>query len=118
MTTFSPSVYHATLPEIRSTELGLRPRNMKTHSKNKKCHVDVMLTDDELDEYVTSLLKNQAEKQAAAYSKVGFRAFLKNAEKEGPVGKPNTRFLKISSGKLMDTMLLLLGRRTRRVEND
>ena len=53
-----------------------------------------MLTDDELDEYVTSLLKNQAEKQAAAYSDIGFRAFLKNAEKEGPVGKPNTRFLK------------------------
>ena len=53
-----------------------------------------MLSDDELDGYVTSLLKNQAAKQAAAYSEIGFRAFLKNAEKEGPVGKPNTRFLK------------------------
>ena len=53
-----------------------------------------MLSDDELDEYVTSLLKNQAGKQAAAYSKIGFRAFLQSAEKEGPAGKPNTRFLK------------------------
>src|SRR5271169_1653950 len=53
-----------------------------------------MLSDDELDEYVTSLLKNQAKRQSAAYSSVGFRAFLKNVDKDGPVGKPNTRFLK------------------------
>src|SRR5271169_1333009 len=53
-----------------------------------------MLSDDELDEYVTSLLKNQAKRQSAAYSSVGLRAFLKNADKDGPVGKPNTRFLK------------------------
>ena len=53
-----------------------------------------MLSDDELNEYVTSLLKSQAKKQSAAYSALGFRAFLKNSEKDGPVGKPNTRFLK------------------------
>jgi hypothetical protein len=53
-----------------------------------------MLSDDELDEYVTSLLKSQAKRQSAAYSSVGYRAFLKNADKDGPVGKPNTRFLK------------------------
>jgi hypothetical protein len=53
-----------------------------------------MLDDDELDEYVASLLKRQAEKQSAAYSSIGYRAFLKNSAKDGPVGKPNTRFLK------------------------
>jgi hypothetical protein len=52
-----------------------------------------MLTDDELDEYVSSLLTSQAKRQSIAYSTLGFRAFLKNAGKEGPVGKPNTRFL-------------------------
>jgi hypothetical protein len=53
-----------------------------------------MLSDDELDEYVSSLLTSQAKRQSTAYSTLGFRAFLKNAGKEGPVGKPNTRFLK------------------------
>src|ERR1700738_4220003 len=53
-----------------------------------------MLSDDELDEYVSSLLTSQAKRQTEAYSTLGFRAFLKNAEKERQVGKPNTRFLK------------------------
>ena len=53
-----------------------------------------MLSDDELDEYVASLLTNRAQRQSAAYSTLGFRAFLKDAAKDGPVGKPNTRFLK------------------------
>jgi hypothetical protein len=53
-----------------------------------------MLTDDELDEYVTQILLNDAKRQKASYSTLGFRAFLKDAEKDGPVGKPNTRFLR------------------------
>src|SRR5438045_2663145 len=53
-----------------------------------------MLSDDELDEYVSSLLTAQAQRQNASYGTVGFRAFLKGAGKDGPVGKPNTRFLK------------------------
>jgi len=53
-----------------------------------------MLSDDELDEYVASLLTHRAQRQSAAYSTLGFRAFLKDAGKDGPVGKPNTRFLK------------------------
>jgi hypothetical protein len=53
-----------------------------------------MLSDDELDEYVSSLLTTQAQRQKASYGTVGFRAFLKGAGKDGPVGKPNTRFLK------------------------
>ena len=53
-----------------------------------------MLSDDELDEYVASLLTSKAQRQSAAYSTLGFRAFLKDTGKDGPVGKPNTRFLK------------------------
>lgn len=53
-----------------------------------------MLSDDELDEYVSSLLTNQATRQATAYSTLGYRAFLNSRKRDGPAGKPNTRFLK------------------------
>jgi len=53
-----------------------------------------MLSDDELNEYVANVLKDRANKQAAAYSQLGFRAFLKNADRDGPIAKPNIRFLK------------------------
>ena len=53
-----------------------------------------MLTDDELDEYVSHLLTDQAKRQASSYSTLGFRAFLRTADKDGPTGKPNTNFLK------------------------
>jgi hypothetical protein len=53
-----------------------------------------MLSDDELNQYVTNVLKDRANKQAAAYSRLGFRAFLQNAAKDGPLAKPNTQFLK------------------------
>lgn len=53
-----------------------------------------MLSDDELDEYVTQILLNDAKKQKSSYSTLGFRAFLNNTGKDGPVGKPNTRFLR------------------------